>query len=178
MAVTLWKKHKEMDITRLYKLYWNANGRRLLSHTATRLYFALLHHCEATGALQFKMSTKEIKALTGLCVSSMLKARKELRDAGLISFRRGRGRRSPEYCLPHFMGAKPVFALVEETEGNFTPPTYQDVCEQFARYSDERPNYRPYARGFYNYYKSSNWIEGGKPFITWREHIPEYLHLT
>ncbi len=72
-----------------------------ISSYATDLYFTLLEKCDAAKwPDKFVVSTKELVDVTGMTKPTLGKARKELKDAGLIDFDKGvNGNKSTQYSI-------------------------------------------------------------------------------
>lgn len=100
-------------------IFFRIAGSKELNSSARILYLALLYKNNTlTWIERFTCTASELEGFSGLSESSLQRARKQLVDAGLIEYKKRRGRQPPIYSIPELNEHTLPFILNSKVKGN------------------------------------------------------------
>lgn len=88
-----------MDYIAQLNGFWQWRRQNKLSNSASMMYMALLHFAEQSHTENIAVQNSELQLLTGIGKNGIYDCRKELEEAGLITFLKGNGAKTPVYCI-------------------------------------------------------------------------------
>lgn len=96
-----------MDYVAQLNSFWQWRKQYELSCRASLMYLALLHLAEQSQSNEVLAKRNEIMQITGIGKNNVYCCRKELEEAGLITFSEGNGGKTPVYCIKELIVPSP-----------------------------------------------------------------------
>ena len=165
---------------RLLNQFWATHEEYIFPSSTIALYVYLLNECNRRRwQIPFPCSTVLVCDMLRISKQTFSTARKQLEDAGLITFEEGRSRYTPSRYTLHI---KKENLMVDLTLNNNKKDKYKDKerennipsVSDIENYMSKclRPEGYALKEGlpqrFRDYYDSNGWMVGGTPMVDWK----------